>query len=154
MAASIADILLRNIATIQVGGSLGDASQLMEQQNANAVIVIQDNKVLGMLNKDDIALIQQNIDSQVTILASHIPSNSIAQLDLSMPLQRAFDFLFDHHRRQLVIINEHGEFEGLLTLERMIENLSEKSLQHHIQHRPDIPTDTENYYKQLMHAIP
>jgi len=78
MAASIADILLRNIATIQVGGSLGDASQLMEQQNANAVIVIQDNKVLGMLNKDDIALIQQNIDSQVTILASHIPSNSIA----------------------------------------------------------------------------
>ena len=155
MAVRIAEILLRNVATIQVGGSLESATQLIEQQSTNAVIVAQNNSILGMLSKDDLALIQQqNSNSQTTILANHIPANSIAQLDLSMPLQKAFDFLFDHHRRQLVIINEHGEFEGLLTLERMIENLSEKSFQHANKHRPDIPTDTENYYKQLMHAIP
>ena len=96
MAVRIAEILLQNIATIQVGDSLANASQLMEQQDSNAIIVMQDNKALGMLNKDDLALIQQqNIDSQTAILPSHIPSNSIAQFDLTMPLQKAFDFLLN-----------------------------------------------------------
>jgi len=155
MAVSIIDILLRNVATIQVGDSLERACQLIAEQDSNAIIAMQNNKPLGLLNKNDISLIQQqNIDSQAPILSSHIPASSITQLELTMPLQEAFDFLFDHQRRQLVIINKHGEFEGLLTLERIIENLSGKSLQHGLKHHPEMPTDTENYYQKLIHAIP
>jgi len=155
MAVSIIDILLRNVATIQVGDSLERVCQLIAEQDSTAIIVMQDNKPLGLLHKNDISLIQQqNIDSQAPILASHIPASSITQLELTMPLQEAFDFLFDHQHRQLVIINEHGEFEGLLTLERIIENLSGKSLQHDLKHHPEMPTDTENYYQKLIHAIP
>ena len=155
MAITIADILLRNVPTAQIGSLLLSTSQLMDQQTFSAIIVMQDSKPLGVLNKDNITLIQQqNIDPQATILAAHIPSNSLAHLELSMPLQEAFDFLFDHQLRQLAIINKHDELEGLLTLERVIEHLSGKSLQHGSKHTPKVSTDNENYYQKLMHAIP
>ncbi len=155
MTVTIADILLQSTPTAQVGDSLAHVYQLMDQEGFNVIIVMQDDKPLGMLSKGALTFIQQqNIDSQSAILASHIPSNSIAKLELSMPLQKAFDFLFDHQLRQLAIINEHGELEGLLTLECIIKNLSGKSSQHNIKHTPEISTDTENYYKKLMQAIP
>lgn len=128
MAATIADILLHNTPTAQVGDSLASAYQVMDQQGFKAMIVMQDSKPLGVLSKDELTLIQQeSMDLQPAILTDHIPSKSIAPLELSMPLQKAFDFLFDHQRRQLVIINEQNELEGLLTLECIIENISKKS---------------------------
>lgn len=155
MAATIADILLHNTPTTQVGDSLASAYQVMDQQGFKAMIVMQDSKPLGVLSKNELTLIQQeSIDLQPAILTDHISSKSIAPLELSMPLQKAFDFLFDHQRRQLVIINEQNELEGLLTLECIIENISEKSFHQAMKHTPEIPLDTENYYKQLMHAIP
>jgi len=155
MAVSIIDILLRNVATIQVGDSLERACQLIAEQDSHAIIVMQGDKPLGLLHENDISLIQQkNIDSQTPIQANHIPSSSIAQLELSMPLQAAFDFLFDYQRRQLVVINQHGEFEGLLTLARLIDSLSGKSLQHASKRQPDVSTDTEKCYQQLIHAMP
>ncbi|MDQ6956339.1 MAG: PAS domain S-box protein, partial [Mariprofundaceae bacterium] len=156
MTVSIADILLLSAPAAQVGDSFTHAYQLMDEQGFNATIVMRDNKPLGVLSKDDMTRIQQqNTDSsQSVIQTEHVPSKTMAKLELSMPLQKAFDFLFDHQLRQLVIINEHGVLEGLLTLECVLENLSGKPPQHNIKHTPEISTETENYYKQLMHAIP
>jgi len=156
MAVTIADILLRNTPTIQVGDSLAAAYQLMNKQTTvHAMIVMQGDKPLGMLSKDDLTSIQQeDMGAQAVILTTHISPKSMAQLEPSMSLQRAFDFFFDHQHRQLVIINEHDALEGLLTLESIIEHISGKPFQHNIKHTPETPLDTENYYKQLMHAIP
>ncbi|MBL4759918.1 MAG: CBS domain-containing protein, partial [Mariprofundaceae bacterium] len=138
MVVSIANILLRNTPTAQVGDSLAHVYQLMDQQHFTAMVIMRDGKPLGILSKHDITLIQQqNINLQTSILASHIASKSIAQLELTMPLQKAFDFLFDHQLRQLAIINQHGELEGLLTLESIIENISGKTFQHNSKHNPE-----------------
>jgi len=155
MAVSIADILFRNAPTAQVGDSFSHVYQAMDEQDFNTTIVMQDNKPLGVLSKGDMTRIQQqHTDSHSVIQASHVPSKTMAKLELFMPLQKAFDFLFEHQLRQLVIINEYGALEGLLTLDCVIKNLSGESPQHHIKHTPEISTDTENYYKQLMHAVP
>jgi len=138
MVINIADILLRNTPTAQVGDSLAHVYQLMDQQHFTAMVIMHDSKPLGILSKNDITLIQQqNINLQTSILASHITSKSIAQLELTMPLQKAFDFLFDHQLRQLAIINQHGELEGLLTLESIIENISGKTFQHNTKHHTE-----------------
>jgi len=131
MAVSIADILLRNTPTAQVGDSLSDVYQLMNQQPFNAMVIMHNNRPLGILSKNDITqLQQQNANPQATINASHVASNSIGQLELAMPLQKAFDFLFDHQLRQLAIINQQGALEGVLTLECIVENITEKVSEH------------------------
>jgi len=152
MAVTIEDILIRNTPTAQIDDSSSHIDQLMNQQNINCIIIMQGNKPLGLLHKDELKRILQN--AQKNIPNHSVSSKSMAQLTLAMPLQEAFDFLFDHQHRQLIIINAEHELEGLLTLESVINHMARPLHHDTIKHTSNLPTDTKHYYQQLIHAIP
>jgi len=129
MAGNIADIIIRDHPIAQVGDSLSQTYSDMQKQQCIAIAVMQDDKPLGLLTHDDIIQLQQQSPPQTSIQAKHILPSSIAHLKLSTPIQKAFDFLFDHQRRQLLVINEIGAIEGILKLEDMMQCLAEKTTQ-------------------------
>jgi CBS domain-containing protein len=114
----VADVMVREVHTIEPHVTLVEAAQLMRQENVGALPIVQDGKVIGLITDRDLvvrALARGDVE------LSRVPVMDCATRDpvLGHPgwmLERALLIMAEHQIGRLPVVDDNGLLVGLVTL--------------------------------------
>jgi len=115
MKRKVGDILTRNVTTMTLEDTLAHAAKLMSERRISCMIVVKDDKPVGILTEADLVHIGHlDIDIQHTTIGTHL-SRPLLTVDTEEKLYDAFECMLEHRARHLIVVNADGYLQGLLT---------------------------------------
>jgi len=121
MQLTIADILTRNVRTIAPDDTLAHAAGLMADKRISCIVATRDGKPVGILTEADLVRIGHlHVDMQQTSVESYL-SQPVISIATEQSVYEAFDFLLEHHVRHLVVVDDDGHMQGLLTFSDILK---------------------------------
>jgi IMP dehydrogenase len=95
--------------TLAPNETVADAISLINKRAHGAIIVVENNKPVGIITEDDCTSVDR-----FTQLSQVMTKNPFVISDSFNPRQ-AFDFLHEHRRSVAPVVNASGELVGILT---------------------------------------
>lgn len=144
MLGKIADIMTRNVITLERNDTVMDAIRVMSENSISCVVVIDKaRKPIGIVTERD--MVKRVLNNSVDPLATKlevIMTSPVMTVSSERKVIQAIDIMHKYHFRRLVITSKDGKLDGVLTqsnlmmkvhktqleLEKMNENLR-KSLE-------------------------
>ncbi|MFN4197015.1 MAG: CBS domain-containing protein, partial [Caldimicrobium sp.] len=99
--------------------SFKELTELLKKHEENFAIVQKEGKPVGIVTERDIArayLDEYPLDMPIY----HIAKKELVKINSSSSLLEAFNLMTENYIRRLVVVNENGEFEGMLTQQDLI----------------------------------
>lgn len=124
----IVDLVDRSVVTVPLHAAVLEAAMRMKAHNVGCVLVLEDERVVGILTDRDIVMKLasgdfHDPDQPVASLMSRPPICARGGDDLDSGLTR----MRKHHIRRLPVLNDDGELIGVVTLDDILLQMS-KSL--------------------------
>lgn len=137
-AISAEQAMIKPYPVIQIGKSVGDALDLMEDSKLDCLPVIEDGKVVRMISKNNIEIIrsvffdapgqEERVSRLMCIGLSEVNKNQkLVSAQPSTNLKMIAKQMVKHNINSVPVVSETGEFEGLVTVHRIMEMLSQDS---------------------------
>ncbi|MDQ6992405.1 MAG: PAS domain S-box protein [Mariprofundus sp.] len=118
---TIADILTRNVCTIEPADTLAHAAGLMAEKRISCIVALEGDKPVGILTEADLVRIGHlHVNMQATTVEAYL-SQPVISIATEQNVYEAFDFLFEHHVRHLVVVDEKGRMQGILTFSDILK---------------------------------
>jgi len=117
----ISDILTRNVLTVSPQTTLSQASVHMAQQHISCLVATEEDKPIGILTEADLVRAEALALDALHLSIADFLSQPVFTIDTNMSIYEAFEFLSLHHVRHLVVVDEHGVLEGLITFTDLIK---------------------------------
>jgi len=117
----LCDIVKKDNIAIEKGATISDAIDLMYINKEGTIIVLDNNKVVGILTeKDLVQLLNNKTDLNQNVI--NIAKKNIISINENRRLEYALNILIDNHIRRLVIVDEDNNFMGIVTQEMIVSN--------------------------------
>jgi len=111
--------------SIDKNRSVSEAIEVMCKNNEGTVIVLDQDKIVGILTERDIvALLDKHEDLEQPVI--HISKKNIISININRSIEYALHILIDNNIRRLVILSDDGSFAGIVTQEMLINKFEEK----------------------------
>lgn len=110
-------------AAIQKGSDVLSASKIMADLKTDAVIVVENNKPVGIFTLNDLVrkVVSLEKDPKSTTIDSVMTSN-IEVILKSKPYQEVLNHMKDKNFQHLPVVDEKGDLLGLVTLRSLIKH--------------------------------
>lgn len=102
--------------------SLKDSMKLMQQNRDGAVVLLKDAHPVGFLTESDIILALEN-RINLSDDAYKFASTNLITANKNRPIEFAFDFLTQHDVKRIILVDDYGEFAGIVLQEDLFEHL-------------------------------
>ncbi len=120
-------IKTKNIS-IEQNKTISEAIEVMYHNGEGAVIVLDQDKIVGILTERDILeLLEKDTDMDQPVI--NVAAKKVITIHINRSIEYALHILIDNNIRRLVIIDEKESFMGIITQEILISRL-EKDLYH------------------------
>lgn len=93
------------------GQTVGQARQVMDEQNVSGIPIIDGKKLVGILTHRDLKFLR---DDSVKI--KDVMTKDIVKAPADTTLEQAKDILQKHRVEKLLLVNDKGELAGLITM--------------------------------------
>ncbi|MBM3933443.1 MAG: CBS domain-containing protein [SAR202 cluster bacterium] len=115
MAQTVGEIMTTDVVTVQFEATVLEAAQLMRDEDIGDVVVMQDDKTVGILTDRDIVVrvVAEGKDFNTTV--SEIASHSLTTVSSETDIDDAIDLMGDEAIRLLPVV-DNGRLVGILSL--------------------------------------
>jgi len=114
---SIRDVMTPNPSTISRSASVLDAAQLMRGNNIGDVIVLENDRLFGILTDRDIVVrgLAERSDPE-TIRVGEICSRDLTTIEATASVEQAVRLMREKAIRRLPVVNESGDVVGIVSI--------------------------------------
>jgi len=124
MALAIADLLTRNVMTVPHEVTLSACANQMAEHAISCLIVVSEHKPVGISTESDLVHAgSRQLDIETTLVSSLITGDPVS-IDSNRNVYDAFEFLVDRHIRHLLVVDDQGHLEGLVTFTDILKAVS------------------------------
>lgn len=104
--------------------SVVDVAKLMRDESIGSVIIVEDNKPIGIVTERDLVRRVLALGRDTSSLkASDICSKPVLTVSEYESIEDAVDFMKEYNIRRLVVVNGEGEVSGIVTTDDIGYNL-------------------------------
>jgi len=114
MEQSIRDVMTPNPSAISRSASILDAAQLMRGNNIGDVIVLEDDRLFGILTDRDIGLAERS--DPKTIPVGEICSRDLTTIEPTASVEQAVRLMREKAIRRLPVVDESGDVMGIVSI--------------------------------------
>ena len=115
--------------TVNSKATIQDGIDLMSQNRLHHVVVISNNKPIGIITEKDIVrLYKSNVEFDSNII--DYATRNIIKLQSTRLAEHAIDMMVDNKIRKIVVVNSNGDYLGCIEQEELVYNFEEKSENH------------------------
>jgi CBS domain-containing protein len=127
MAKTVRDAMTRNVRTATPAQSLADAAQMMKSEDAGAIPVVEDGRLVGIVTDRDIVVrvVAEGIDPK-TLLVADVASSPVVAVTPGQDLDDALALMAQYQVRRLPVVEEDDEVVGILAQADVALNVKEK----------------------------
>lgn len=115
MGRTIRDLMTENPRTVSSRDHVVDAARLMRDEDAGAIPIVDDDRLVGMLTDRDITvrLVADGRDPSSTAVGD-IASQNVVTIDPQQELDEALRLMAKHQVRRLPVVEEDGRLVGIV----------------------------------------
>ncbi len=123
----IQNVMIQENFCIDVSASIQEVVQLMFKNHYGVVILCLDKKPVGIATERDLLLIINNkLDLDLPI-SNFINSQELISIHYNRSVEYALHLCVDHNIRRLIIVDDHGDFLGVVPQEVLIQYLEDET---------------------------
>lgn len=111
----ISDVMTPNPRTVELSDTIQDAAVIMRDEDAGAVPVVENGRVVGMITDRDI-VIRAIADGDYEASIDDIVTDDVVTASPDMTTAEAADLMSEHQIRRLPIVDEEGNLCGIVSL--------------------------------------
>jgi CBS domain-containing protein len=111
----ISDVMTPGPKTVKPGDSLQAAARIMRDEDAGAVPVVEDGRVVGMLTDRDI-VVRAIADGDFDAKVSDIVSDDVVSAQPDMTTAEAAALMGEHQIRRLPVVDKDDRLVGIVSL--------------------------------------
>lgn len=117
---TVRDVMVKKVIVIRSDQTVKHAAQMMNQFGIGCLVVLKDNRVVGMLTERD--LLNRAIAAAVnpeTTLVDQVMSSPVVTVGPEMSLEDAVELMFKHKIKKLPVVEQKVDeirLVGLVTL--------------------------------------
>jgi CBS domain-containing protein len=121
----ILDVARRTVVTAAEDDTLSDVAGLMEYYNVGCVVVVRQDKPLGVLTDRDLALrtLLRPKNGKKPATAADIMSTEIHTIREDQGFAHAIELMGQFGVRRLPVVDRAGKLRGLVTMDDLVEVL-------------------------------
>ncbi len=124
----VRDIMQKNVITIQEDKSALDASKLISEKDISFLVIVKDDKPIGVITERDFVRKVAAQDKQASlILLSEIMSYKFRWVEPSTKIEDAVQKMLNHNIRRLIVL-EDEKLVGVITQTDLTDFLRSKLL--------------------------
>ncbi|HIQ29067.1 MAG TPA: CBS domain-containing protein [Candidatus Caldiarchaeum subterraneum] len=118
----VADIMSKNVLTVSPSTSLRDAAAVMLKRNVGCVVVMEDDKCVGILTERDfLRLFYERVDAEEPV-EKYMSKNVITIRD-SASVNEAKNIMVSQRIRHLPVIDYSNRLIGILSMRDVFERI-------------------------------
>jgi diguanylate cyclase (GGDEF)-like protein/PAS domain S-box-containing protein len=124
---NVKDVLKQNhLISLSPNQTLAEALRILVEHKIRALIVIEGNKLMGILTQKDITkLISRDLDLENALIKDYM-KYPVFTCKLDTPLIEASKLMAQHNIRRLVVVDDNESPIGIITQGDIIRNIEEK----------------------------
>jgi CBS domain-containing protein len=130
MAKTVADLMVRNVLTVEPSDTIGEAAEKMDEANVGAVVVVEDMvRIVGIVTERDLlrAVAARARAAEARVRQWMTPDPVTIEPDT--PIEQAAQVMFDNNFRHLPVVQD-GRPLGIVSL-RLLSRWAFDSVQPH-----------------------
>jgi CBS domain-containing protein len=114
----------KDLVTAGPDDSLTSVARLMEQHNVGTVVIVQNQKPIGIVTDRDLALAlgAREVPSQTP--AGQVMTVPVTTIDQRKEMADATWYMLGYEVRRLPIVDEKGRLVGMVTLDDLLRHLA------------------------------
>jgi CBS domain-containing protein len=122
------DIMIRNVVTISPDKTAQDAARLMAEHGIGSVVVMDSDKVIGIITERDLVrkVCAKDIPSS-KVKIQDVMSAPIITAEPDLPIEAAVQRMFNNKIRRLPVV-ENGKLVGIVTISDIAKHMRTKWL--------------------------
>ena len=120
---TISDVMTKSVISVDASMSINETAKLMEDAKVGAVIVIEDNKPIGIVTDRDFAVKVAAHAYQISTPIKQIMSSPIFSINSDETVRAASDLMHDRGVRKIPVI-DNGNIVGIITATDIVNLLS------------------------------
>ena len=126
MAESIRELMTEDPRTVSSGSTAMEAAQLMRDEDAGIVPVVDGDKLVGTVTDRDIAIrVVAEGKSPESTTVGEIASRELVTIDPQQELDEALRLMARHQVRRLPVVEEDGKLVGIVAQADIARNASD-----------------------------
>lgn len=109
------EVMNRNVVVVKRDATLKDASEVMAKTRIGSLVVVEGNKIIGIITSSDIirSIAQDKVPANTLI--EEVMSKRVFTVEPDVTLQKAVDVMIDNKIRELPVV-ENSKIKGILTV--------------------------------------
>ncbi len=106
------------VVSLLSSSSIEQAAQLMEQKNIGCIVIVEEEKPIGILTDRDIVVrvISQGLDAKTTQISRTMTPDPVT-LDEGLGLFEALETMKQYAVRRFPIVDSYGKLSGFFSLD-------------------------------------
>lgn len=114
---TVNEIMTEFIKTIPAGSTVMEAAKIMTELGIGSIVVVQNNKPIGMLTERDIVMKVVSLDLNPSqVFVEKIMSHPIITIEPNKIIDEAALVMSVYKIRRLVVVERDGKLLGILTV--------------------------------------
>lgn len=116
--------------SVTKGNTVFEALELMAEKNIGAVLVLEDNLLIGIFSERDYArkVILQGRASRDTLIAE-VMTNKVITVETDQKIEECMQIMADKHIRHLPV-NQNGELIGIISINDIVAAIIREQRDH------------------------
>jgi len=114
------------VVTIDKNEALKAAAQLMFEKNTGSVIVVEDQKPVGVLTDRDLARCYLEGESIDDLSLDQVIDTDVLKVGSKEGIQDALEAMAEKGVRRAPVVDEQGKLVGIVTTDDMVKILAEE----------------------------
>ncbi|MFW6323524.1 MAG: CBS domain-containing protein, partial [Desulfovibrionales bacterium] len=123
---SVSEIMTRIVTTMPCTSSFQQALQVLAKRTISCVVVVEDEKPVGILTERDIARRISNVGKGTEMPVSHYMSTPLLCILETATVFEAASKMISNQVRHLVVVNQEGQTVGLITQSDIVLGLESR----------------------------
>jgi len=116
----VREIMVTDVVTVTPDQSIMEAAKLMEEKGIGSVIVVQNNKVVGIITERDfLRLAAAGHDARTTMVRDGMTKPPVV-CEPSMRITDAYAVMRNRRVRHLPVVEKNGELVGIVGFRDLI----------------------------------
>ena len=120
---TISDVMTKSVISVDASMSINETAKLMEDAKVGAVIVIEDNKPIGIVTDRDFAVKVAAHAYQISTPIKQIMSSPLFSINSDETVRAASDLMHDRGVRKIPVI-DNGNIVGIITATDIVNLLA------------------------------
>ncbi|MFP4127989.1 MAG: diguanylate cyclase domain-containing protein [Desulfonatronovibrio sp.] len=122
-------IMTRTVTTLSPGASLTGALEIMAHRSISCLIVVEDDRPVGMISERDMARILLDQREIHDVSVADIMSTPVHAVDSDVSVHEASNVMRTKHVRRLVVTDNDGVIIGVVTQSDIVKGLEARYIE-------------------------